>query len=189
MSEFGIITIGEIQYIGLSLDANESGASDSEANKITLSEMQIFIDGDSGMADPENNGGYSGAQFDNTTPNMLIGHVTPDWMLDDMSGEDGANGDVDILLQASICETNGQCGSGKGDLSVLIPLLLLGEFNPTDYFVLYTEYHDANSGFEEWSFYSDVSVVPLPAALPLYGTGLAIMGFIGWRKRRKATTT
>ena len=29
-------------------------------------------------------------------------------------------------------------------------------------------------------------VVPLPAALPLYGTGLAVMGFIGWRKRRKA---
>lgn len=30
------------------------------------------------------------------------------------------------------------------------------------------------------------SVVPLPAALPLYGTGLAVMGLIGWRKRRKA---
>ena len=29
-------------------------------------------------------------------------------------------------------------------------------------------------------------VVPLPAALPLYGTGLAVMGFIGWRRRRKA---
>ncbi len=31
-----------------------------------------------------------------------------------------------------------------------------------------------------------VGVVPLPAALPLYGTGLAIMGFIGWRRKRKA---
>jgi hypothetical protein len=31
------------------------------------------------------------------------------------------------------------------------------------------------------------SVVPLPAALPLYGTGLAIIGFIGWRRSRKAT--
>ena len=30
------------------------------------------------------------------------------------------------------------------------------------------------------------SVVPLPAALPLYGTGLAIMGFVGWRRKRKA---
>lgn len=32
-----------------------------------------------------------------------------------------------------------------------------------------------------------VGVVPLPAALPLYGSGLAIMGFIGWRRKRKAT--
>jgi len=31
-----------------------------------------------------------------------------------------------------------------------------------------------------------VTAIPLPAALPLYGTGLAIMGFVGWRKRRKA---
>jgi len=30
-----------------------------------------------------------------------------------------------------------------------------------------------------------ISVVPLPAALPLFGTGLAIMGFIGWRRKQK----
>lgn len=29
-------------------------------------------------------------------------------------------------------------------------------------------------------------VVPLPAALPLFGTGLGILGFLGWRRRRKA---
>jgi hypothetical protein len=34
-----------------------------------------------------------------------------------------------------------------------------------------------------------VSVVPLPAALPLYGAGLAFMGFIGWRRSRKAAAT
>jgi len=42
---------------------------------------------------------------------------------------------------------------------------------------------------------TSVSVVPLPAALPLYGTGLAIMGFIGlaimgfigWRRKQKST--
>lgn len=31
-----------------------------------------------------------------------------------------------------------------------------------------------------------VSVVPLPAALPLFGSGLAVMGFIGWRRKRLA---
>ncbi len=30
-----------------------------------------------------------------------------------------------------------------------------------------------------------VSIVPLPTALPLFGTGLAIMGFMGWRLKRK----
>ncbi len=33
-----------------------------------------------------------------------------------------------------------------------------------------------------------VSVVPLPAALPLFGTGLAVMGCMGWRRKQKATT-
>lgn len=32
-----------------------------------------------------------------------------------------------------------------------------------------------------------VSAVPLPAGLPLYGAGLAVMGFIGWRRRQKTT--
>ncbi len=29
-----------------------------------------------------------------------------------------------------------------------------------------------------------VSVVPLPAALPLYGAGIALLGFLGWRRKR-----
>lgn len=41
------------------------------------------------------------------------------------------------------------------------------------------------AGFRAWP----VTPIPLPAALPLYGTGLAIMGLIGWRKRRKAAST
>lgn len=34
----------------------------------------------------------------------------------------------------------------------------------------------------------DVSVVPLPAAFPLYGAGIAVLGFIGWRRKRKERT-
>lgn len=33
---------------------------------------------------------------------------------------------------------------------------------------------------------NEVSAVPVPAALPLFGTGLAIMGFLGWRRRKSA---
>jgi hypothetical protein len=39
----------------------------------------------------------------------------------------------------------------------------------------------ANGGF-----FVDYQVahVPLPAAFPLFGTGLGILGFMGWRRRR-----
>jgi len=57
----------------------------------------------------------------------------------------------------------------------------------------------ANAYFDEVQFVSErnafeyanlnISAVPLPAALPLYGAGLAVMGFVGWRKRRKAAAT
>ncbi len=30
-----------------------------------------------------------------------------------------------------------------------------------------------------------ISVVPLPASLPLFGTGLAVIGFIGWRRKQR----
>jgi len=32
----------------------------------------------------------------------------------------------------------------------------------------------------------NVSAVPVPAALPLFGTGLFVMGFVGWRRRKAA---
>ncbi|MEL7527007.1 MAG: VPLPA-CTERM sorting domain-containing protein [Pseudomonadota bacterium] len=31
-----------------------------------------------------------------------------------------------------------------------------------------------------------VTPVPLPAALPLLGAGLAVLGFVGWRRRQAA---
>jgi hypothetical protein len=33
---------------------------------------------------------------------------------------------------------------------------------------------------------SSVAPVPLPAALPLFGTGIALLGLLGWRRRRAA---
>ena len=54
---------------------------------------------------------YTGATFDGYPPptnNQLLG-LDPVWTLDSSD-----NGDVTVVLQASICNTPGQCGSGKG---------------------------------------------------------------------------
>jgi hypothetical protein len=34
--------------------------------------------------------------------------------------------------------------------------------------------------------FSELSTVPLPAALPLFATGLGALGLLGWRRKRKA---
>ena len=34
---------------------------------------------------------------------------------------------------------------------------------------------------------SAVSATPLPAALPLFATGLGALGLLGWRRKRKAS--
>ena len=31
----------------------------------------------------------------------------------------------------------------------------------------------------------EINATPIPAALPLFGSGLGLMGFLGWRKKRK----
>ena len=42
------------------------------------------------------------------------------------------------------------------------------------------------TGFYSISVISGVPEVPLPAALPLFATGLGVLGLLGWRRKRKA---
>lgn len=42
----------------------------------------------------------------------------------------------------------------------------------------------ANGNFNQ-TYDFEVAAVPLPAAFPLYASGLALMGFAGWRRRQK----
>jgi hypothetical protein len=53
--------------------------------------------------------------------------------------------------------------------------------------ISYFTLSNGNIGIRDLSFQaSPVSPVPLPAALPLFLAGLAGLGFIGWRKNRRA---
>lgn len=175
MSEFEFLPNG---YVLLSLDANQLGQAETDLNKIVITQMEIFIG--PGLANPEasNTGiegtGYDGTLFDadnNQADDKLLG-LTSRWSLDS-----AANGNVDVVLQASICDTRGQCGSGHGDLNVFIPVSLLGRFDLTDNFVFYSEYLYANDGFEEWKFQdAPGQQVPAPGSLALVGIGLAAIG-------------
>jgi hypothetical protein len=187
MSDLQIIPGG---YIVLSLDANEAGSATSLQDQIALTQLEIFIG--PGLGDPEasntgiNGTGYAGTQFDadnNQTDDKLLSKGAR-WSLDSAT-----NGDVDVVLQASICDTPGQCGSGHGDLDVFVPVSLLGNFSPTDNFVLYSEFLYPSGGFEEWKFSSASGTngggngqVPEPGTLALFGVGLAGL----WSMRRKA---
>ena len=48
----------------------------------------------------------------------------------------------------------------------------------------------STSGLSTDSLYTTITVTdpttPLPAALPLFATGLAGLGLLGWRRKRKA---
>jgi hypothetical protein len=48
----------------------------------------------------------------------------------------------------------------------------------------FAELRDA--GFPITLVNGTVSATPVPAALPLFATGLAVMGLLGWRRKRKA---
>ncbi len=67
--------------------------------------------------------------------------------------------------------------------SVLTNIIQAGVFGFSIFFVD----QNANLGLVFDVEVDEVGVVPLPAALPLFGTGLALMGFIGWRRKRLAT--
>jgi hypothetical protein len=46
-----------------------------------------------------------------------------------------------------------------------------------------------NSSFVlSYNFVSDGTAAPLPAALPLFATGIGALGLLGWRRKRKAQT-
>jgi hypothetical protein len=47
-----------------------------------------------------------------------------------------------------------------------------------------TSFSIAHEGFFGPSF--SISEVPIPAALPLFATGLGALGLLGWRRKRKA---
>ncbi len=102
-------------------------------------------------------------------------------------------GSVDNYNDISFFDINGDLIAGEiVDGSILIGLgateasgaarAIIETVSPFYSFTL----HSSDFSFEFAELEVQVSVVPLPAALPLYGAGVALLGFMGWRKRKNA---
>ncbi|WP_169566545.1 hypothetical protein [Sneathiella limimaris] len=94
----------------------------------------------------------------------------------------GSSGIGSMLIDANWAETpNGASGYlmfALNNLNVAWLEFLAPTHNPGD-----------ELGVNDFSLAAiSVSTVPLPAALPLYGSALAVLGFLGWRRKQKATT-
>jgi len=85
----------------------------------------------------------------------------------------GAN-EVDSVVGQQVLNIPAPEGSGFAVVSILTDVM----FDKIQFLS-----YDKNA-FEYANI--QVSAVPLPAALPLYGAGMALMGFLGWRKRKAA---
>ncbi len=81
----------------------------------------------------------------------------------------------DSLTGENVLDAN--VGVTEGDLFTNILIQASGAFDRI-------VFASTSSSFEYANI--QVTAVPLPAGLPLYGAGLAVLGFVGWRKRKKA---
>ncbi len=97
-------------------------------------------------------------------------------------------GDDDLWVfinEKLVVDLGGVHAAMTGGVSLNDLSLTIGEDYSFDLF--FAERHRTQSNFRiDTSIALQPSVVPLPAALPLYGAGLAVMGLVGWRRKRKA---
>ncbi len=98
------------------------------------------------------------------------------------SGEFWLSGDQNT--QMTISGWAQHFGQGFEDLDIIGLSVGVGSWNQGQTAYFDGVFYDASGHDLFYDF--EVSVVPLPAALPLYGAGVAILGFLGWRRKKAA---
>lgn len=83
-------------------------------------------------------------------------------------------------------DLGGVHGAASGGVSLDSLGLTIGQ--DYDFDLFFAERHTTQSNFR-----IDTSIqlkpVPIPAALPLFGSAIGLFGFLGWRKKKQAVTT
>jgi hypothetical protein len=96
-------------------------------------------------------------------------------------GAVGPGGGADIPVSAVVAAV--PCQQNPTGCQILAGSALLAAGN---YYLQLAGIGGGTSGYGGTLTTQGIGVVPLPAALPLFATGLAAMGLLGWRRRRKA---
>lgn len=164
---------------GLSLAANEeivsasfSGNTHSTYGIGTTTETIGFFDVSTDAATLNNNSGLSSSIFNDLGTGAQYGSY-------DFT-EQSDNIDFNVALNSAFFAN---AASAQGGFFSLGASLLTW---------------DAGTAQAIFSFSSDnpafgltletrISAVPLPAALPLYGAGIAVLGFMGWRRKKASS--
>lgn len=134
-----VVTLDGNQYIELLLDAGEPGGNGKQV--LNLVELQLFTTDTPDQVLPDPAGGV-----------LALSSATLRYDLD-------GNEDNTVVLDGSLSP-----GNGKRDLNVYFPLSSFVGATASDYVVLFSQFSEAESTFEEWGY--DPQRSPTFADLP-----------------------
>ncbi len=195
--------LGGLDDIEVGLVANQSVVSgsfsyDTAQASLPLSGFTLFRNGPNAITLD-----VSGFSFLFDTPintRVLIGDslpfgTPPNDGFRDVFGTDGYENEGSGLITQTIIgiELIDSTDNAFSQQSSLPTALLLSDFDDTGFrFILRNYFNGSSSIIGSITLEGSIvalqpSAVPIPAALPLFGTGLALMGFFGWRRKRKPT--
>ncbi|MCG8490869.1 MAG: hypothetical protein MI743_04580 [Sneathiellales bacterium] len=165
--------------------------SSSDANGSATASIKLEIDdGNTNSGD-----GYAVFVYEpywNIVPTVSTQPPLDTWTNVDISGDSGT------FWHTGIYGESNQAGGGNNGMTLedwheyfggdLLDALITGvSVGIGTYNQGVTTYFDDvkfGNGQLDLAYDFEVSVIPLPAALPLYGAGLALLGLLGWRKRK-----
>jgi hypothetical protein len=105
------------------------------------------------------------------------------WVLD--AGNSGAAANVNFIFDG-ITEVAINMGTNPPAPDVWTQYTFDVMATGTDTFTLAFNDPASFDGLDNFSVTPEVASTPLPAALPLFATGLGALGFLGWRRKRRA---
>ena len=158
----------QFDYSGLDSDTSAYGS-------FTIDD--VLFDGSSNQSIPQSNL----LSFSFSVTNTVLG-ITGTWDIADMS--DFLASSI-IFDSTGIPDVVGASGTAAGGPSGLLSFVGTAGISSVSYGDIMSDYgYWGNSNSDP--IINGPSPVPLPAALPLFGSALAMLGIVGWRRRRLA---